>query len=321
MEGEQEVKEGDKEPAEGIDGLLSDGADDGEVPEEFRVPEDADEVRVEKDGGGDKPSPSGQGKKDPEKPAVDDPFAALPEDVRTKIKELQEQSEKRVRDTQSQWQKDHQELVELRKSLEATKQQAEQQRDAAKVKASGDDPEVRKWYKDKWNEDPEVASWEHIEKRAAELKAEIKSIRDEYAKQAETMRMEIEAREIRRQEAESRQKHSDYDAVVTEFLVPEMQKDPSIERKWSEMGRTAEAAYTLGKQLRESQEFLRDPAKARERIKAEILAEIEKQSRTKGKTETLAGVAGRPPPKRQETSENDDILGEVISSRSSPLRE
>ena len=152
----------------------------------------------------------------------------------------------------------------LKKRFRDTQKWANEQNKKAKeleklynqLKSSGGDPaatkreseerkvDIEDEFSAKFEEDPEEA---------------IKWMRKQMNEEILSVRQEVYAREIERQEKAAKTKHDDYDDVVTDYLIPLMQEDPSLKQKWQKLGGTAEAAYELGKKRKEFEEFSSDP--------------------------------------------------------------
>ena len=76
-------------------------------------------------------------------------------------------------------------------------------------------------------------------------------------------------------DAEARETFPDYDEVM-DFVVEQVQRNPSLKGEIFSQPNPAKAAYQLGQRMREL-EAMQDPVSYRAKLKAEVLAEIEAQ--------------------------------------------
>lgn len=166
-----------------------------------------------------------------------------PEDELAKVKAERDTLEKRFKDTQAELTRKAQALAELEKAREA------------KPKRIADD--------DDWFDDDDKGK----PKPEAELTAEIKAMREEVAE----MRRQRNLDRWDTEEAKFKAGKPDYEKVVYEVLEPAMKDDTALREEFVKAGGTPEAAYRLGAQLRERQEFLKDPEAYKKRVAEEAL--------------------------------------------------
>ena len=231
-----------------------------------------------------------------EQPETPEPEAVEPEKKTPTVEELMadlERAEKRVKDNQNNWQEEHQARLALEKRLAEL--------EAAKPSTPSDDKSDKSELdEDSFFDDP-VAAIRKIreeqrklqEEQAAAMQAEIQRLREEQWR-----------KDMARQEAEMRAQHEDYDAVVTEFLTPQMKEDSTLQAEWQRRGGTASAAYELGRVLKERAEIRENPDAYRERLREELLKEIQGDKPKIGKT-----LSGSPSGRgRVAEPANDDLL-------------
>lgn len=166
--------------------------------------------------------------------------------------------EKRLKDNQTAYHKEHQEVLKLRAEIEALK--------TAKAKGTDDD----EWFgtDDEPKENPDGTEPVPAEpdNKIAELEKKISDI-----EQKEWQEKWNEA------EKPVREKHADYAKIVDEFLSPEFEKRPDLQQRFQELGATPDAAYQLGSELY----YLRHPDEFRAKILAETAPEPEPETLNK----------------------------------------
>jgi len=188
--------------------------------------------------------------------------------------------EKRRKDSQTAYNNEHQRRLQLEKELESLKQNATAK---AEQEQSEQEADLLDKYREKFTEDPEEA----VAFVTQELRNLQKRSEDRLRQEMQRIQEEAYQRELDRQEQLARKTHEDYDAIVTEYLAPKMEADPSLINRWRDSGGTAEAAYELGKKLKSYEDFEKNPDAYREQIKQELLAEIKSSNPQVG--DTLAG--------------------------------
>lgn len=99
-------------------------------------------------------------------------------------------------------------------------------------------------------------------------------------------------------EEQAREVHPDFDEVFKE-VEEQAKQNPAIAAQVMQSANPALAAYKLGKKLRETKQVLEDPAAYRERLKAEIRAELDKEAADKAAA--AAKVADSIPPDLTDT--------------------
>lgn len=185
-----------------------------------------------------------------------------------------EAEEKRRKDSQKSFQDEHQARLQLERELAELRQKAETA-----------EPEVDDEFdEDAFYEDP-AAALKMLQKQARESAAESQ-------RQTAALRMEL-------LEEKERSKHSDYDDLVSDFLVSEMHKDPLIQAQWRKAGGTPEKAYEMAKRLRALSAPADSTSETREEMEARIRKEIteeQEQNHHKRPGRTLSGHASAKPP-------------------------
>jgi hypothetical protein len=187
------------------------------------------------------------------------------------------QLEKRRRDTQATYTKEHEENLRLKKRIEELETKSESLSDD-----DDDDDEEVDFY-----DDPEAA----MNKMRAEHKREIENLRIEMAQAEQQKAFEIS-------EAETKAKYDDYDSVVTDFLVSEMESSPYLVKEWQSRGGTPEDAYRLGQELKA--------------LRHGTLAPKDKPPSARKKKTTSAG-SFRPSAKPGAISQKDELAGDPLA--------
>jgi hypothetical protein len=260
---------GDDDEAGGKAGEIKDGAADKgakDQPETSDTDGDKPDPKPKPDDAGD--DHAGNPDDDAETEPGDDDPAELKKQLAT--------LNKRFKDTQANWTKEHQARLDLEKTLK----DAEAKAAAAGAKKADDG-----WGDDNPGDTQAIGTTTQIEKDVAEIKAALSESR----KAERLARWEVE-------EAKTKQAHADYDEVVYGLLEPELKKNPDLQKKFQEKGGSPEEAYKLGQELLEAQlEAL--PKAIRERIK------------TKDVGDTDTGNDDQPATRTRKPSTLDDVPG------------
>lgn len=206
-----------------------------------------------------------------------------PEPTVAELKVEIERLEKRFKDTQGNWTREHQAKLDLEKK-------------AAELEAAlkkKDDPE---WVDDGDSEQKKLAD-------------ELKALREE-RQQEQALRRWNDA------EASFKKDNKDYEAVL-EVFQPEWEKSQELQARFREEGGSPEAAYRLGRELMEKREAS-DPVKYREKLKQELLAELKKEAVGKevkaGKEHQTLGDLNSMKP-TQDDNEPHSLLDEVLTRK------
>jgi len=214
--------------------------------------------------------------------------------------------EKRRKDSQAAYNTEHQKRLELEQRLAELESKANQ---PEKATAPTEEDLLDK-YQDMFSEDPQEA----IAMLARGLKEQQDLNRRELEQKLAQAQQDAYNAELIRQENAMRDQHEDYDAIVTEYLAPKMQEDPALAQQWRNNGGTASAAYNLGKTLKERDDYLSDPDSFRNKLKEELMAEINGGKPQVG--ETLQGINSQKarPGGSKKSLNSEDILAEVFGS-------
>lgn len=158
------------------------------------------------------------------------------------------------------------------------------------------------------DEDDDSAYWEDPKGyavRVAEKKAEEKL--NAYAQAEWNARVEWS-------QTRARAAHDDYDAVESAFMEL-AQKDPSLQAKVRSSYDPAEFVYQHMKTLEAQKSF--DPEAERARIKAEILAELKRETSTATKktSKTLAAEQSASPQDKDVLADEDTLMAKALSFR------
>jgi hypothetical protein len=141
---------------------------------------------------------------------------------------------------------------------------------------------------------------QQAERRAAEYEQYIQSLQQpqvDFYQQPDVYVQQhlqsVEARTTQRFHAalaeQAREVYPDFDEVVSD-VVEHASENPMIEQKVMSAANPALAAYRLGKQLREMKQ-MQDPATYRQRIEAEVRAQVEAEFRNKEAQRARAAAA------------------------------
>lgn len=154
-----------------------------------------------------------------------------------------------------------------------------------------------------------------LRKKPEEPQASFYDAPDEYVQKAmQTAEQRATQRMYAALEAQARETYSDYDEV-TEEVQAYAQTNPAVVNQILSAPNPAVAAYKFGKQLREFKQ-MQDPVAYRERIKAEIRAELEAEAKSREDerqkraaaippdlTDTRSAKGNEPPPPESVFSE------------------
>ena len=194
---------------------------------------------------------------------------------------------KRREDSQKKFQEEHQARLEAQRELDALRIQlanaspAEAPVPAAEAIPLDLDSDE---FNDKFDEDPRAAMAWALKEQAKAMQQQIGAM----TTQREADREAAYVDRMNREENAMRAAHDDYDAVVTDYLAPLMESEPSLVSEWKKKGGTAEAAYKLGKKRKAFEEYQKDPEAHDARIREQALAEAKGEPKKIGTT--LAGV-------------------------------
>ena len=194
-----------------------------------------------------------------------------------------ESANKRVKDNQASYQKEHQENLRLQEELERLRAN-----DAEPEPATGDG----EFDEDAFYDDPAAA---------------IKAMREERKRDIAQLRDEQSQRQLEVAEAEARKGHEDYDSVINDFLVPKMKEDPVVLQKWVDNGRSPEFAYQMGKEMMEFEAYQKDPEGFRDRLREELKQEASGNKPKIGKT-LSSTTSARGKVSKQESEDLLDVL-------------
>lgn len=113
-------------------------------------------------------------------------------------------------------------------------------------------------------------------------------------------------------DANAREQYADYDEVL-EGLKSRMEQNPALHAQVFQSPNPAKAAYQLGKQLREMDQ-MQDPVAYRQKLEAEIRAEIERErtEREQGRRTVADAIPPDLAAARSASSNNERPTGEVF---------
>lgn len=113
-------------------------------------------------------------------------------------------------------------------------------------------------------------------------------------------------------DAEAREQYADYDEVL-ELLKGRMEQNPALHAQVFQSPNPAKAAYQLGKQLREMEQ-MQDPVAYRQKLEAEIRADIERErtEREQGRRTVADAIPPDLAAARSASSNNERPTGEVF---------
>ena len=165
------------------------------------------------------------------------------EDDVSSLKKQLKNLEKRLTDTQKTYQKEHQELIELKK-----KQNGEGDSEEGETTGEGEQDDIER----------------QIERKVYE---NLFTQREKYLAK----------------------KHDDYENVVYEHFKPALETSRDIQKEFIEAGRTADAAYEIGKRVMMANEIMSDPEGFIEKRVAEAMKKQDDKKKTasKKRPETL----------------------------------
>ena len=232
------------------------------------------------------------------------------EEAKTETPEVQSKldiAEKRRKDSERTYQEEHQRLLEAEKQrleLEAKLQQFEETKRKAdieqQVKADEGIKTLLEQAKEKWEDDPLTAMEFLAEGLATQNAAKTASVEEAVNKRFEELRQA----DMVRQETTARATHTDYDEVVNDGFITKLQSDAKTYAAWQERGGTAEAGYQLGKELKDFEDYTKDPeAFFKQREEARTGTET---TTTSSEPTSLSGI-GSKPVKKGEAADLDEM--------------
>jgi hypothetical protein len=229
----------------------------------------------------------------------DKPPAGQEEDVATRLAKIEAENkrlEKRFKETQADWTRKNQELIDARKKLE------ELQAAAGSGKAG-----------DK-SDDDDDASTSYLTPKERKLLEKQAEVIERLEKRLEDQHRQTAVKEWEQREAAFKKGKEDYDDIVDSFQR-RWENDEALKREFVEAGATPEAAYKIGKRLRDLDEMSKDPEAYKERLKQELRAELEGDSDNGGRqrfVKPLASVASKPPKGMQAMDDEHSPLSEAL---------
>lgn len=215
--------------------------------------------------------------------------------------------EKRRRDSQATYNKEHEELIGLKAKLELFESNTATATAApAETAAKPDDGEWDRQIEEAFEDDPAKA-FKMLQKKMVEVTNDAKKIAQEEVER-------FQNQQIASQEVSFKKDHPDYDEVIKENFAPAFESNPAIRERWEKDGRSVEAAYKIGKEIKDYRAHLENPEALKEQMRKQILAEMEKEKpNSKGGAATLSGVTskktGETSGKKEQTI--DDVINEV----------
>jgi len=149
--------------------------------------------------------------------------------------------EKRFKDTQKSFQEERQ----ARKDLEAKVDELSKLKQDGQTTAKQDNEvkDIISNFKEQFEEDPETAianAFQQLNQKVDQVNANATNTKDQV--------LNASAAEMARQEELARKEFSDYDDVVNDSFLDELQKSPALVAQWQQMGGKPEHAYKLAKQ-------------------------------------------------------------------------
>lgn len=248
-------------------------------------PGDSDESRQdEAEGSGKKEGEGAEGDADP------DSDRDSGEDLKAEVARL----EKRMKDNQASYTREHQKVLELERQLTALRSK----RKASE--ADDDDGDGYGWFADEEEGDDEGEGADDngkpdpIQERLDRIEQKL-----EEAKQQEALAA------WKQKEDAFRAEHPEYDDLVDQFVVPEFERNPEAKKKWQADGASPEKAYELGRKLKLAREILDDPEAYEERLKQRIMGKGEPRRPAR-----VSGNSAPPPPADKGTG--GSVLDEVF---------
>lgn len=169
------------------------------------------------------------------------------------------QLEKRYSNQSAEWTKEHERVQSLENEIELLKQSIKEPKPADED-IVGDEDFLAEFRKRK-EEDPVDAMEFAIERQSQVMSKQMAKL----AKDNETLQDSIANERLKVQEDLMRDQHKDYDDVIDVF-TPVLKDNPAVMKKWQEAGGTAKAAYDIGLQIKEHEEFLKDPGAFKQKI-------------------------------------------------------
>jgi len=243
---------------------------------------------------------------------IHDPVEAESKESESEEGEEGENWEQRYKDTHKTYNEEHRLLLDAQKritELEANYTAASNAQTAPPVLDDDSSEEFLKKIEEVSQDDP-VEAIKLIAKNQSSLGKEF--LEQEMAKIQEQLRQQ----KLDIEQEMMRERHSDFDEVVTDYLVPQMQENPAIVQQWTNAGGTAKAAYELGVTLKKSQDILKDPEAYEKQLRQKI-EEENKSARNKdeGGTTTLADVNSRTSSPSTDDAPKGDILDSFFSKQ------
>lgn len=216
-------------------------------------------------------------------------------DFQTRINELEQQleaSDKRVRDNQSSYHKEHQARLELEKEIEKLK-----------AKEAGED-----WaFLD--DDKPDADDSGKSKPQAQNLDAVKQELSTELQTELERkMAWDMAEKEVRAE-------HGDYDELLENVLLPELQGSESLQAKFREQGGSPQVAYEMAKKIADRKEYEKDPDAY---IAAKIAEKEQSQTDTgepkpekKPRQSSGLSLNNAPPPDGNSSAGGNDVFDEV----------
>ncbi len=240
-------------------------------------PEDDSGLEPEKtDPPPEKPDSEKEERPEDEKPEEKAPTV---EDLQKQLDELNgrlETTDKRFRDNQANYHREHQQRLALEKEIRELK--------AARPKADPDD--------DSWFDDPEPNGTPEQPAQPSDAEKRLEKLEQEARERAER-----EAQSAWNEaEAPVKESHADYDDVVYKTFQPAFEKDEALQREFAEKGATPEAAYKIGKRLAQRRALESDPEAYRKQLRDELKQELLEE----------LGQTGKPAPSATENPDPAD---------------
>lgn len=206
--------------------------------------------------------------------------------------------EKRRRDTESELTKERQARLDLEKRLKAieekgSKETLDKETQKREQEAVAAKDEAISKFKSQYLEKVKEGDTEAVVDAFTDLLQKIHSVQnsptatnqsrvmEEYVKtpegKAQVLRI-VEAARLEQEVEVIKEKYDDYDDVIQKF-VPAVNADPKLNKTWISKGKTAEAAYELGKELIEKEKIIADPDAWREAEREKIKQELAKETK------------------------------------------
>lgn len=273
--------------------LEEDGEDEERDEENYVYDEDSEEDDSESedegedDSDGDDEDEDEDEDEDSEDDEDDDEDADLSEMSEKELRTLAKREKKRSKDSRASYHRERNRVVELERQLEALQAQSQEE----KEDDLGEKPDVL--------EDPD--GYEEWVTKNAERRAK-KSADEAISQERQRLREEEQSRA----ERQMKKDHSDYDEVVTEGGIKEINEDPMLYAAFQslvkEHGNIARAAY--------------ESLKRKDRIRAALSGTTIGKGTEKKKRRRTAiarkSSSGRPLKGLKPSNDNDDILAGIV---------